>query len=68
MSFGQISVATSIPASTIRTFCRRQDIKVETATNAVGFIACKCCGKPVEQDLKRKQKKFTDEVIKFIEG
>ena len=58
MSFGQISAATSIPASTIRTFCRRQDIKVETAANAGGFIACKCCGRLVEQDLKRKQKKF----------
>ena len=51
MSFGQISAATSIPAATIRTFCRRQDIKVETTANIGGFIACKCCGRNTVDSL-----------------
>lgn len=58
MSFGMMSLSLGLPASTIKSFCRRNGIEAQEPADKEGKTLCECCGKLIEQNPKRKLKRF----------
>lgn len=62
MSYKEIADALSVSINTIKTFCKRNGLggvrTVSVVLEDVMVTACRCCGKPVSQNLGRKQKRF----------
>ena len=58
MSYGQICDSLKLPASTVKSFCRRNEISFTKPPLQEGVGICLCCGAPVVQNPKRKTKKF----------
>ena len=60
--FGYIKVSKElgISESTIKSFCRRDKQPLNTP-----LYFCNCCGKPVEQNPKRKEKKFCSDACRM---
>lgn len=59
-SYNQIASETGIPVGTVKTFCRRNNVEVDTEGTVIPAKVSKChfCGKPVTQVPGRKEKKF----------
>ena len=53
--YGYVKIAQelNLPKNTIKSFCRRNPVEVIETKNI-----CKQCGKPIEQNPKRREKKF----------
>lgn len=56
LGYKRIAGRLGISENTVKSFCRRNTwtVPTETADESI----CKCCGKPIEQNPKRKEKKF----------
>ena len=67
-SAAQISAETGLSENTIKSFCRRNDIRpvsenVLSAVDTTGV--CKFCGKLIEQNAKGKKKKFCSDTCRI---
>ena len=58
MSYGEIANKLEISINTIKSFCRRSLIEL-------GKNICKHCGKPVEQNPGRREKKFCSDACRM---
>lgn len=58
MSYGEIANKLEISINTIKSFCRRSSIEQ-------GKNICKHCGKPVEQNPGRREKKFCSDACRM---
>ena len=59
-SYSQISIKVGLSENTIKTFCRRNNLKAEDIANAIGPKegVCECCGKPTVLIEGKKPKRF----------
>lgn len=59
-SYSQISIKVGLSENTIKTFCRRNNLKAEDIANAIGPQkgVCECCGKPTVMIEGKKPKRF----------
>lgn len=59
-SYSQISIKVGLSENTIKTFCRRNNLKAEDIANAIGLKegVCECCGKPTVMLEGKKPKRF----------
>ncbi len=60
--YGSIAGTLGISPNTVKSFCRRNDINADTATETVQLTgettACENCGREIQQIAKRKKKRF----------
>ena len=65
--YAKIAQMLSLSLNTVKSYCRRNDLM-----GAIGFVQrnaeqehfCKMCGLPVQQDPRRKEKKFCSDVCR----
>lgn len=61
IGYGSIAELLSLPENTVKSFCKRNGLAGKLAkgkTEIPDGHYCKCCGLPVLQNEKRKEKKF----------
>lgn len=60
VSYGQISAALSLSKNTVKSFCQRNGLsgKRGLKQNQSSVVFCPNCGKPVQQTLGRKHRRF----------
>lgn len=56
--YKKIAQVLSISESTVKSYCKRNNISKTEITLSDDELPCQCCGKPVKQNPGRKTKKF----------
>ena len=56
--YKKISKLLGLSENTVKSFCQRRKLGGAVVNLSAEVAVCKCCGKPVPQNLGRKQKKF----------
>lgn len=57
-SYTQIAEQAGISRNTIKSYCRRNNVKIEMERNKSDVLSCKQCGKKLEDMSGRKKPKF----------
>lgn len=65
-SYAQISRMVGLPLNSIKTFCRRNNLVVANVQKKIETSICRYCGKPVEQNPGRKEKKFCSDKCRML--
>ncbi|MDR1260537.1 MAG: RNA polymerase subunit sigma-70 [Oscillospiraceae bacterium] len=64
MSYAQIASVLGLSANTVKSYCQRNDLGGVAAIGA-GSGACAHCGKPVNQTVGRKEKRFCSDTCRM---
>lgn len=56
--YKKIGKLLGLSENTVKSFCQRRKLSRVVVKSNAEVTVCKCCGKPVPQNLGRKQKKF----------
>ena len=56
--YKKISKLLGLSENTVKSFCQRRNLGRVVVNFNTEVAVCKCCGKPVPQNLGRQQKKF----------
>lgn len=65
-SYAQISKMTGLPVNSIKTYCRRNNLTNANTEKDNKPSKCRYCGKPIEQILGRKEKKFCSDKCRML--
>ena len=65
-SYAQISKMTGLPINSIKTYCRRNNLQGANVEKNNETSACRYCGKPIEQNPGRKEKKFCSDKCRML--
>ena len=60
--YKKIGKLLGLSENTVKSFCQRRKLGGVVVKSNVAVAVCKCCGKPVQQNPGRKQKKFCSDL------